>query len=75
MRDEQSVAGAVVTAVAAAEGVPVQEIQESLYDAVDPDALGRLFRGSPGQVIFEYHDYEVTIDHEGIVTVLPLDMK
>ncbi|WP_254522960.1 HalOD1 output domain-containing protein [Natrinema caseinilyticum] len=69
---------AVIEAIADAEGVQPAEIvppaYESLYAAVDPDALDALFGDrssgvsrSRGTVSFEFCGYEVTIDRDGRV--------
>lgn len=42
-----------------------------LYDAIDPDALDKIFRGDlPGRVSFPYAGYEVTVCGRDQVTVI-----
>jgi hypothetical protein len=66
---------AVVEAVAEAEGVDSVELTPPLYEAVDPDALNRLFAATPsagrmeGRVSFRYNGYEVTVWGDGYVSI------
>ncbi|WP_167837337.1 HalOD1 output domain-containing protein [Halosimplex halophilum] len=65
---------AVVEAVAEAKGVAPTEMEETLYDAVDPDALDRLFTDREtgelaGRVVFELEAHEVTVQSNGDVLV------
>lgn len=71
---------AVVTAVAKAEDVPVEELcppeYQPLHDVVDPQALDELFTpkadGSPrgpGHVSFTFCGYEITVESDGSVTL------
>lgn len=62
---------AVVEALAEAEGVQPAEIDQPLYDAVDPDAMDRLFEGGieSGRVVFTASGYEVTVTGHGDVYV------
>lgn len=71
---------AVVTAVADAEDVPVEELRppeyQPLHETVDPQALDELFgpksdgtfRG-PGEVSFPFCGYDVTVESDGSVTL------
>lgn len=72
MNESDSVSGAVIEAVAEAKGVDPMALDTPLYDAVDLDALGRLFRDGSGEVTFEYTDFRVTVDSESHVTLVPL---
>lgn len=78
----ESLSDVVVRAVASVSGRKViasgdgdGEVLPPLYEAIDPDALDRLFRRSEadrppaGTVRFEYCDHEVTVDAAGMVTV------
>lgn len=61
----------VVARVAAREGVDETELLP-LFDAVDPDALDKLFETahrnvSTVEVTFSYHGYEVTVTGDGAV--------
>ncbi|WP_436930356.1 HalOD1 output domain-containing protein [Halosimplex halobium] len=65
---------AVVEAVAEAKGVAPTEMEETLYDAVDPDALDRLFTDREtgelaGRVVFELDAHEVTVQSNGDILV------
>lgn len=74
-----SASTAVIDAVATASGEGRTEI-DPLYDAVDPDALDRLFwprqngqrRGDGTRVAFTYADYEVVVSSREIA-VRPFD--
>jgi hypothetical protein len=69
--ESRSVSQAVIDAVAAVEGTPPTELTPPLYDVVDPDALEKVFAGkaSLGKVVFNYHNYEVSVDADGYVAV------
>ncbi|MFC6826559.1 HalOD1 output domain-containing protein [Halopelagius fulvigenes] len=84
---EESPSSAVVAAVAAVAGYrPVAAertgeddavpVLDPLYTVVNPDALDAMFRddGSPaiaGRVRFTYHDCDVAVRSDGVVTVTP----
>jgi len=55
----------IVEMVADAEGCDPAELDETLYQVVDPDALTGLFRAgserSNGELTFEFCGYEVTV--------------
>lgn len=70
----------VVTAVAQAEGVPVEELcppeYQPLHDVIDPQALDELFMSKadgslrgPGHVSFTFCGYDVTVESDGSVTL------
>ena len=70
----------VIRAIAAAEGVPPEQLHpptyESLHTVVDPEALDALFArrsdGAPrpgGEVTFPFCDYDVTIERDGSVVL------
>lgn len=68
----------VVHALADAMGGDVTETEFSLYDAVDPDALDRLFapqgdgtERAPGHVAFRVMGHEVTVYHNGHIVITP----
>lgn len=65
----ESVCERIVFTVADREGVDPLEIQDPLYEAINPDALETLFRESPGRVTFPYMGYLVTVTHEQEVTI------
>lgn len=73
--DPQSLGEAILHEVSAQTGVPPAELNPPLYDVIDPDALETLFRGSTGQVSFEYHGFLVTVDHAGTVTLQPTESE
>lgn len=68
---DQRVSTAVIEAVSEEEGVDPVDLHDSLYDAIDPDALETLFRNGTGYVVFEYHGYEVAVDSDQNVDVTP----
>jgi hypothetical protein len=63
----------IIEAIADAEGVDPLELSIPLYDAIHPEALDSLFRDTTGHLTFEYHDYLVTVDHEGTVEVASVE--
>ena len=74
---DDSPSEAVVTTVAALDGVPPTELAP-LYDAVEPDALDALFdhaerQDRPGdqRLCFAYAGYDVTVCGDGTVSVSP----
>lgn len=75
METTNDVCDAVVSAVAEAEGVEPDALDESLGDVVDPDALRSLFATTPGgttrdgTLTFTFCGYTVTVDGTGSVTV------
>jgi len=71
---------AVVEAVAEARGVEPVEMEETLYEAVDPDALDRLFGDRTdgefaGRVVFELGVHEVTVESNGDVLVRQVEPR
>lgn len=65
----------IVENVAATREISPSELSTPLYEAVDPDALGRIQQSSDEpslQVQFVYEGCLVTIDGAGNVTVSPL---
>lgn len=72
---------AVVTAVADAKGVDPMEL-DPLANAVDPEALDRLFASmrdgrlrTEGRLRFELAGCEVTLASDGTVTASPVDAE
>jgi hypothetical protein len=70
----------IVRTVAETKNVDPLELDEQLYDVVDPDALWRVFAdradGTPrgdGHVTFRLARCEVTVDSQWGVSVSPLD--
>jgi len=61
---------AVIVAIAEKEGVDEQELDSPLFEVINPDALDSLFRNSGGRVQFEYLDYQVTVNDNGVVDVV-----
>lgn len=62
----------IVTRVAETRGVDPTEIDERLYDAVDAEAVWRLFRDRPesaGSVEFEFADATVRVSATDEITV------
>ena len=77
---ETSLSIAVIEAVAEAEGVEPVEMESTLYEAVDPDALDRLFTGREleafaGRVVFELGAHEVTVQSNGDVLVRQIEPR
>lgn len=70
-----SLSVAVIEAVAEHEGRDPSDIEESLYEVVDPDALDALSasQGVESRVAFPYHGHEVHVTSEGDVHVSDLD--
>jgi len=69
-----SVTAAVVAAVADRRGVDPTALEPPLHDAIDTDALERLFeptrRGArAGTVTFAYDGLSITVDSDGTVDV------
>lgn len=66
---EESVAAVVSRSVASVAGVPDERLPP-LYEAVDPDALERLFAdGAEGYVAFRYNGLWVVVTASGTVEV------
>jgi hypothetical protein len=70
----------IVSAVADAKGVEPLELDERLYDVVDPDAIYNLFAGHSGgasairgEVSFTLDRCQVTVYDDLTVDVRPLD--
>lgn len=64
---------AILDAVADAAGVDPSELDQPLYEAIDPDALSNLFHtldgSTEGYVAFSYHGYRVIAYSDGSVQV------
>ncbi|MFC7133697.1 MULTISPECIES: HalOD1 output domain-containing protein [Salinibaculum] len=68
------VARRVVTNVADTRGVRPTELTP-ISDAIDPESLDTLFPAptdSTRTLQFAYEGYQVTVDHDGAITVRPL---
>ncbi|NHN58767.1 MULTISPECIES: HalOD1 output domain-containing protein [Halorussus] len=76
---DRRVSTAVVTAVAEAEGRSPTDLVPPLHDAVDPEALDRLFEDdrprseSEPRVSFTYCGYDVRVGGPNDVVVRPAD--
>lgn len=77
-----SLSEAVLEAVATEMGVEQSDLPDPLFDAIDPEALDRLFRpdrnGQPtrdGHITFTYAGYEVTTYSDKRVELLPLEQS
>lgn len=75
---ERSLSESVVHAVAEAEGIEPDRVASRVYDAVDPDALDRLFESpndrikrQDAQLSFRLDEYEVLIQGGELVMVRP----
>jgi hypothetical protein len=75
--NDGSVSLSVVEAVAEAEGVAPEALTPPLYEAIDPDALERVFAATStsarmdGQVTFSYNGYAITVQGDGSVALDP----
>lgn len=70
--DDRPPSIAIVEAIASIEGVRSTDVDFSLYDSVDSDALDTLFAdGDDGGVVAVFHvsDYVVTVRDDGTITV------
>jgi len=72
MIDRGTLTRDVVSAVARAEGVDPTDVEPPLFEAVDTEALERIFRDTSGQLTFEYKDYVVTVSSDGDIALEPL---
>lgn len=72
---DRSPTEAVLAAVAEAEGVPVDSLRESLYEAVNTDSLDHLFRTGRAEISFAYMGYIVTVDSELHVELTPVNHR
>jgi len=70
----ETVSEKVVQAVADQEEVSPLDITPPLFDAIDPDALDRLYGdGRPGVTIdFQFSGYRVTVGENGCIDLTPL---
>ena len=59
----------ILDRVAEREGVDPHRLDPPLFDAVDPEALERVFRNTVGSVTFRFHGYTVEVGHDGTVSV------
>ena len=68
---------AIVNAIAAIEGVSSDDVEFTLYESLDPEALDTLFGYSAHMIKretdvvaeFEIHDYTVEVTSDGTLTV------
>ncbi|MDS0282818.1 HalOD1 output domain-containing protein [Haloarcula onubensis] len=69
-----TVSDRVIRAVADREGVSPLDISTPLFDAIDPDALDRLYgnHGDGVTTVFEYSGYRVTVHGGGRVELGPI---
>lgn len=72
---DQSLCQVVVETVAAAEGVDPCDLERSLFDVIDPDALEALFQVTnaghrrTGTVTFEFCGHTVVVSSDGTVVL------
>jgi len=72
--ENRTVSESVVEAVAREKDVEPSELSDRLYEAIDPEALDRVFAGTAttdrgnGTVVFTYHGCEVTVHGDGSVS-------
>lgn len=69
--EEMGVSQKVVEAVAEVEGVHPVDLTPPLYEAIDPEALDRIFEVAPaiGKVTFNYNSCEVSVFSDGYVAI------
>jgi hypothetical protein len=69
--EQQSLSLAVVEALSEAQDVSPVEMEQPLYDVIDPDALDSLFTAddADGRLVFAISGYEVTVSASGDVFV------
>lgn len=69
--DDDTISGAVIEAIAEAEGTDVIELSPPLYEVIEPEALEHLFDGHStlGKVVFTYNGCEVSVFDDGYVSV------
>ncbi|WP_415381223.1 HalOD1 output domain-containing protein [Halosimplex sp. TS25] len=76
---ETDLSVAVIESLAEAKGVAPIDIEQPLYDVVDPDALDRLFtdgEGSvAGRVVFDFDAHEITVHSDGDILVRRVDPR
>lgn len=74
---EEPLLVAVVEALAEAKGVSPTELDDPLYDAVDPEAVEALFDSSDqverGRLVFTVDDYELTVTARNDIYVHKLE--
>jgi adenosylmethionine-8-amino-7-oxononanoate aminotransferase len=73
--ETQSPSEAVLYKIADQENIDAENLNHSLVEVIDPDALDELFRGNTGSVSFEYHGYLVTVDHSGKVSLQSVESE
>lgn len=65
----------ILESVAEAAGVDPSDLDEPMYETVDPEAIGKLFSdvgtpaATPGQVVFEYCGHSVVVRSDGRISV------
>lgn len=62
----------IVRTIAQQKGIPPDELDPTIYDAIDPDALECVLDGQSVTVHFEYAGYVVTVHDSGDVRAKPL---
>lgn len=75
--ESQPPAVAIVSAIAAIEDTPPTELDFSLYDSIDPEALNKLVgdSGNTNMMIeFTIDGYEIQIQQNGTLTVTAPDI-
>jgi hypothetical protein len=68
----KSVSQEIIELVAESENTDPLELPP-LSEAIDPDALDRLFRNTSGHLAFEYQGHTVTVEGNGGVEVVSVD--
>lgn len=68
---EESLGQVVVFAVGEAKGIDPADLDDCLYDVIDPDALDNLFTGGSGTLEFTFAGCQVTVYGGERVVVVP----
>lgn len=69
---KDSLSTAILSEVAALEGVDPIDISPPFYTAIDPDALEKLFSGGTGgftSVEFTYADHRISIQRDDVIRI------
>lgn len=72
---EESLGQVVVFAVGEARGVDPADLDDRLYDVIDPDALDNLFTGGGGTLEFTFAGCQVTVHGGERVVVVPTSVE
>ena len=75
LEEDRPISETVVKAVAERENVDPLDLDQRLYEAIDPDALDSLFSPAGGvatdRITFTFCGHEVRVDRDGTVSLNP----